>query len=72
MFDAGILGSAYGGGCLPELGGTFFPTIGDQKDAMGAFECSFEGRWPIGDSKIASSPASTLSGTRIRPVLVAT
>ena len=47
MVDAGILGSAYRRGCLLELVGSFFPEIGDQKDAMGAFECSFEGLWPV-------------------------
>src|SRR5258708_6082284 len=42
VFNTGILGSAYRRRCLLELVGTFFPKIGDQKDAMCAFECSSE------------------------------
>ena len=42
VFDAGYLGSVYRRRCLLELVGAFFPCIGDQKDAIGAFECSFE------------------------------
>src|SRR5216684_6065849 len=42
VFDTGILGSTYRRRCLLELVGTFFPKIGDQKDAMSPFECSFE------------------------------
>src|SRR5438046_997149 len=43
VFDSGILGSAYRRRCLLELVGTFFPKIGDQKDAMCLFKCSFKG-----------------------------
>src|SRR4029077_3934730 len=43
VFDTGILGSAYGGGYLLELVATFFQRIGNQKDAMCPFKCSFEG-----------------------------
>ena len=42
VFDTGIPGSAYRRPCLLELVDTCFPEIGDQKDAIGAFECSFE------------------------------
>src|SRR5438552_16312051 len=42
VFNPCILGSAYRRPCLLELIGTFFPEIGDQKDAICAFECSFE------------------------------
>ena len=43
VFDTGILGSAYRCRCLLKLVGTFFPKIGDEKNAMCAFKCSFEG-----------------------------
>src|SRR5258708_11395903 len=43
VFDTGILGSAYRRRCLLELVGAFFPKIGDQKDAMCLFKCSFKG-----------------------------
>src|SRR6266478_4450267 len=42
VFDTGILGSAYRRRCLLDLVGTFFPKIGDQKDAMCLFKRSFE------------------------------
>src|SRR6266850_6723395 len=42
VFDTGILGSAYRRRCLLELVGSFFPKIGDQKDAMCLFKRSFE------------------------------
>src|SRR5712675_2753683 len=42
VFDTGILGSAYRRRCLLELIGTSFPKIGDQKDAICAFERRFE------------------------------
>src|SRR6266496_6062584 len=43
VFDTGIFGSAYRRRCLFELVGTCFPEIGDQKDAMCFFKCSFKG-----------------------------
>src|SRR5256886_8917234 len=43
VFDTGILGSAYRRRCLLALVGTCFPEIGDQKDAMCLFKCSFKG-----------------------------
>src|SRR6266446_6231098 len=43
VFDTGILGSAYRSRCLIEFVGTCFPEIGDQKDAMCLFKCSFKG-----------------------------
>src|SRR5260221_9206271 len=42
VFDAGIFRSTYRRRCLLELIGTCFPKIGDQKDAICHFECSFE------------------------------
>src|SRR5258706_8485776 len=42
VIDAGIPGSAYRRRCLLELIGACFPKTGDQKDAICAFECSFE------------------------------
>src|SRR6266576_5992246 len=43
VLDTCILGSAYRRRCLLELVDTCFPKIGDQKDAMGSFKCSFKG-----------------------------
>src|SRR5882762_1930982 len=43
VFDTGILSSAYRRRCLIEFVGTCFPEIGDQKDAMCLFKCSFKG-----------------------------
>src|SRR6266480_4649163 len=43
MRDPGILGSAYRCRCLLKFVGAFFPKIGDQKDAMRLFKCSFKG-----------------------------
>src|SRR5579862_2970170 len=47
MFDTGILGSAYRRRCLLKLFDTVFPKIGDQEDAIGAFERSLESFWPV-------------------------
>src|SRR6266446_2185118 len=43
VFDTGFLGSAYRRRRLLELVDTCFPKIGDQKDAIGSFKCSFKG-----------------------------
>src|SRR6266403_122839 len=43
VFDPGIPRSAYRRRCLLTLIGTSFPCIGDEKDAMCPFKCSFEG-----------------------------
>src|SRR6266850_8488148 len=43
VFDTGILGGAYRGGCLLDLVGTFFPQISDQKYAVRPFKCSRKG-----------------------------
>jgi hypothetical protein len=43
VFDGGILGSTYGRSCLLALVGACFPEIGDEKDAVCPFKCSFEG-----------------------------
>src|SRR5258706_10367087 len=42
VLDTGILGGTYRRRCLLELAGAFFPRVGDQKDAIGAFECGSE------------------------------
>src|SRR5260221_66764 len=43
VFDTSILGSAYRHRCLLKLVGTFFPKIGNQKDAMCLFKSTFKG-----------------------------
>src|SRR6266404_3999196 len=43
VLDTGFLGSAYRRRCLLGLVWTCFPEIGDQKNAMYSFKCSFKG-----------------------------
>src|SRR5438132_6179732 len=43
VLDTGILGRADRRRCLLELVGTCFPKIGDQKDTVCSFKCSFKG-----------------------------